>query len=375
MSQISRLIDEHVKRATNVIVFNLQEQSNESDKNTIMNLCKFIVDRMVTCKLIRLGKKEEGKIRPVKIVFPDVLVKNSFMKNLNELKNPPDQFKNLSIKHDMTVDERKNEGMLQDIANEKNTSSNKDSKKLRFCSEWAALGLESCKIKTKDKSGSITSTDKQLKIWFTNYDVFNISKQQELCSRVATNSPDIICLLEVKPKNFSRTLSLVEYKVDGYLLEQCNILLDSGRGMLFYIKNNIRYQKLDISSIPNTNLSEIITVKLMLKENIRLACVSAHDNSNVINKSLENLSRRFCSNLLVVGDFNYPKIDWEHYPTSSSPNDLNSKFLECTRDCFFEQFISEPTRGRGSSQPTLIDLVLTLRHYRKRLSWRPTSQN
>ena len=25
----------------------------------------------------------------------------------------------------------------------------------------------------------------------------------------------------------------------------------------------------------------------------------------------------------------------------------------------FEQFISEPTRGKGSSQPTLIDLVLT----------------
>ena len=43
--------------------------------------------------------------------------------------------------------------------------------------------------------------------------------------------------------------------------------------------------------------------------------------------------------------------------TRSSSNDLNSKFLECTIDCFFEQFISEPTRWQ--SQPTLIDLVLT----------------
>ena len=60
-----------------------------------------------------------------------------------------------------------------------------------------------------------------------------------------------------------------------------------------------------------------------------------------------------------MGDFNCPKIDWEHYSTSSTPNDLNSKFLKCSRDCFFEQFISEPTRGRGSSQSTLIDLVLT----------------
>ena len=101
----------------------------------------------------------------------------------------------------------------------------------------------------------------------------------------------------------------------------------------------------------------------MLKEKIILVCAyrspnSLPDNSNDINKSLEILSRRFSPNLFVVGDFNYPKIDWEHYLTISSPNDLNSKFLKCTKDFFFEQFISGHTRSRGLSQPTLIDLVL-----------------
>ena len=105
----------------------------------------------------------------------------------------------------------------------------------------------------------------------------------------------------------------------------------------------------------------------MLKEKIVLASVhrspnSSPDNSNNISKTLEILLRHFSLNLLVVGDFNYPKIDWEHYSTTSSPNNLNCKFLECTRDCFFEQFTSEPTRGKGSSQPTLIDLVLTNNH-------------
>ena len=46
----------------------LQEESNESDKNTIMNLCKFIVDCELTWKSTRLGKKKERKIRSVKIV-------------------------------------------------------------------------------------------------------------------------------------------------------------------------------------------------------------------------------------------------------------------------------------------------------------------
>ena len=47
---------------------------------TLLNLCKFIVGREVTCKSASLGKKEEGKIRPVKIVFPDAIAKNSFRK-------------------------------------------------------------------------------------------------------------------------------------------------------------------------------------------------------------------------------------------------------------------------------------------------------
>ena len=61
--------------------------------------------------------------------------------------------------------------------------------------------------------------------------------------------------------------------------------------MLLYIKNNIQYQKLGISSIVDTNSSEIIiAVEFMLNKNIILACVYRSpnltpDNSNDINKS------------------------------------------------------------------------------------------
>ena len=114
-----------------------------------MNLCKFIVDREVTCKSTCLNKKKEGKIRPVKIVLPDDIVKNSFMKNLNKLKTPPDHFKNLSIKYDMTDDERKNERLMQDIANEKNTSSNKDTKNFVFVVRGRFWDRKVVKLKRK----------------------------------------------------------------------------------------------------------------------------------------------------------------------------------------------------------------------------------
>ena len=73
------------------------------------------MDCKVTCKSTCLGKKEKRKIRPVKIVCR-WYSQNPFMKNKI---NPPDEFRNLSIKHDMAADKRINESLLQDIANEK----------------------------------------------------------------------------------------------------------------------------------------------------------------------------------------------------------------------------------------------------------------
>lgn len=47
------------------------------------------------------------------------------------------------------------------------------------------------------------------------------------------------CITEVKLKNVFRTLSLVEYYINGYNLEAIHVLGENGRGMLYYIKKSI----------------------------------------------------------------------------------------------------------------------------------------
>ena len=47
VSQISQSINESIKKANKIFVFDLKEQSNKSDKNTKMNLCKFVVDHVI----------------------------------------------------------------------------------------------------------------------------------------------------------------------------------------------------------------------------------------------------------------------------------------------------------------------------------------
>jgi endonuclease/exonuclease/phosphatase family metal-dependent hydrolase len=55
---------------------------------------------------------------------------------------------------------------------------------------------------------------------------------------------------------------------------------------------------------------------------------------------------------MVMGDFNFPKIDWK--------GDKNSEnFLESIRDSYLFQHVLENTRMRENCEPRTLDLILT----------------
>jgi hypothetical protein len=68
------------------------------------------------------------------------------------------------------------------------------------------------------------------------------------------------------------------------------------------------------------------------------------------------------SHLLLFGDMNFPHIDWNNISTDKGAGDCNYEFLESIRDCFLDQHIYEPTRGRGETKPStfLSDLMSVL---------------
>ena len=49
---------------------------------------------------------------------------------------------------------------------------------------------------------------------------------------------------------------------------------------------------------------------------------------------------------VIVGDFNYPSINWNDWCTSENENHPSFTFIECLRDTFLSQFILEQTRYR-----------------------------
>ena len=62
---------------------------------------------------------------------------------------------------------------------------------------------------------------------------------------------------------------------------------------------------------------------------------------------------------VIVGVFNFPKIDWSLNWTPLSENSNEHPFTELVRDCFWHQHVQFPTRGRGSGDPSILDLVFT----------------
>ena len=68
----------------------------------------------------------------------------------------------------------------------------------------------------------------------------------------------------------------------------------------------------------------------------------------------ENFSRT-----VVMGDFNYREIDWNHW-ISEAPDEHNSHgFIEAVRDSFLFQHVNFNTRFRDNQRPSLLDLVFS----------------
>lgn len=63
------------------------------------------------------------------------------------------------------------------------------------------------------------------------------------------------------------------------------------------------------------------------------------------------------SGIIIVGDFNFPEINWETYHAGNSGN--GGLFLDTVRKLFLTQHVDFNTRGRGTDTPHILDIVLT----------------
>ena len=63
--------------------------------------------------------------------------------------------------------------------------------------------------------------------------------------------------------------------------------------------------------------------------------------------------------LLLLGDFNFPQIDWLNENTPGGDDNPASKFLSVINDSYLTQLVDLNTHFKPGTKPSMIDLVIT----------------
>ena len=196
---------------------------------------------------------------------------------------------------------------------------------------------------------------------YTNADQFR-NKTDEMQNRIGIYMPDVIAINEVKPKSRKFCCNPAEFDVDPNRLYDAwdnNLDNDIGRGQLLIIKKVLKSTQVYM----DTKFDEGVFAEIPLQGQDRLLIALIYrsdsggkDMADKLNQLIQELATKGYSHLLVLGDFNYKYIDW---PSMSSTVPMEKKFLDCIQDTYLTQHIDEPTRWRGTDNPSLIDLVFT----------------
>ena len=110
------------------------------------------------------------------------------------------------------------------------------------------------------------------------------------------------------------------------------------------------------------DFKECVLVKVNLRNRNKLlvGCIykspsSSDENHDKLNELLLHVSKLEDSYTHILLTCDFPDIDWNSW-TAKEKSRLN--FLECVRDCFFQQVVENPTRYRINQEPSLLDLII-----------------
>src|SRR5260221_2016005 len=162
-----------------------------------------------------------------------------------------------------------------------------------------------------------------------------------------------------------------ELAINGYTLYRKNldqIKMNRGGGVMLYVSEKVTSM---ISTELNDNICESIWVNLKLKGNLFLNFGVCYRTDSTTQLELENMFtiiRKATKHAtVIVGDFNYPKIDWNILECSET----EEPFLDLIQDCFLTQHVINATRGNNildlvfTTEKSMVDSIEVIEHFAK----------
>ncbi|ESO02987.1 hypothetical protein HELRODRAFT_173822 [Helobdella robusta] len=148
------------------------------------------------------------------------------------------------------------------------------------------------------------------------------------------------------------------------------------RGLVLYYKNSIVVSEVAMKS----DFKEHISVKLVMSKSIlnivfiyRSPKSDEKNNKNLLSLLIEGLSLN--GDFLMLGDFNFPEIDWETFSCRGSDEKIENEFLSILKDKFLIQHINFPTRFRDGQAANILDLVISAKELVRNIMHHPPLGN
>ena len=185
---------------------------------------------------------------------------------------------------------------------------------------------------------------------FTNANSY-MNKRDEVEFYALQNDIDIMAIVESWA---SSEIMDAELAIEGFILfrrDRSRIPWQRGGGLLLYVRIGLQMEELqDV----NRADCEALWCRMMIekgREVIVGLCYRSGSNSKEEDEAMfDAIGRMAGKQLILLGDFNYPEIDWDEGCTTGE----GERFLEVIQDNFMYQHVREATRGEN-----ILDLVLT----------------
>jgi len=172
---------------------------------------------------------------------------------------------------------------------------------------------------------------------------------------------DIIGVVET---HASDVINDADISLDGFNMYRLDRKGKAGGGLALYI--NRKWKSCLCHELMNSDFSESLwcTIstgygQLLVGLCYRSPSSDANNNMNLLNLLELAAKYQHCTNVMIMGDFNYPSIDFcSHSVSSGLASDAFQFFDKCQELCLF-QHVYEPTQFRDGQLPSCLDYVFT----------------
>ena len=129
----------------------------------------------------------------------------------------------------------------------------------------------------------------------------------------------------------------------------------------------------------DTKFDEQILLEIInkLTKNVYISCIYRSPNSEALNDNLlyeyiKLITNKNSNDVLIVGDFNLPHINWNCFNANEyipQKNSTNYRFLKFLNNNFLNQHVINATRIRGMQNQNILDLIITNRNFIKDIEY------